>query len=71
MNVYQMLGQSIAESAAAVGAAFRAFPSSAEAALDEAHQAVGWLDQFSAASLDQRAERRTVDALFRGATVRI
>lgn len=70
MNVYQVLGQSIAESVGSVGTAFRVFASSAPAG-QSVQPASGWLDQFSAASLDQRAERLTVDALFRGATVRI
>lgn len=70
MNVYQVLGHSIAESVATVGAAFRGFPSAAGQA-PRRSPAAGWLDQFSGASLDQRAERLTVDALFRGATVRI
>lgn len=70
MNVYQMLGHSIAESVASVGAAFRGLPTGAVQAPRHS-RAAGWLDQFSGASLDQRAERLTVDALFRGATVRL
>ncbi len=70
MNVYQMLGHSIAESVASVGAAFRGSPTVAVPAPRHS-PAAGWLDQFSVASLDQRAERLTVDALFRGATVRL
>lgn len=31
----------------------------------------GWTDQFSPASLDDRRARRIVDALYRGATVRL
>ena len=54
----------------AIGAAWHRQPGR-DASRDAARSTPGWLEQFSAASLDQRAARRTVDALFRGATVRL
>lgn len=70
MNIYQVLGTAIAESVGSVGTAFQLFATS-EPRQPSARQLAGWVDQFSAASLDQRAARRTVDALYRGATVRL
>lgn len=62
-----MLGQAIAESVSAVGNAFPLFPSTPR---DERGSLDDWHAQFSAASNDQRAARRTTQALFRAATVR-
>lgn len=71
MNVYQMLGHSIAQSVDSVGTAFRVFAARGSQGTARHPAAAGWLEQFSPASLDQRAQRLTVDALYRGATVRI
>jgi hypothetical protein len=67
VNVYQVLGGAIADSVKSVGTAFRLFSDSDTAA----GQLDGWLEQFSPSSLDQRRARRTVAALYRGATVRL
>jgi hypothetical protein len=67
VNIQQMLGQAIAESVSAVGDAFPLFPATARAERDGLSD---WHAQFSAASNDQRAARRTTQALFRAATVR-
>ncbi len=70
MNIYRVLGSAIAESVGAVGTAVRHLGDTPSAV---GHDGVssGWIDQFSDASLDDRRARRTVDALYRGATVRI
>lgn len=70
MNIYQVLGQAIAESVGAVGTAFQLFQGAAPRAASS-EPLSGWLGQFSEASHDQRAARRTIDALYRGATVRL
>lgn len=67
MNIQQMLGSAIAESVDAVGNAFPLFPATPRADRDGL---ADWHAQFSAASNDQRAARRTAQALFRAATVR-
>jgi hypothetical protein len=67
VNIQQMLGQAIAESVSAVGNAFPLFPATPSAERDGLSD---WHAQFSAASHDQRAARRTAQALFRAATVR-
>jgi hypothetical protein len=70
VNLYRVLGESIAESVNAVGAAVRSLSLSSGPS-GTATSADGWADQFSAASLDDRRARRTVEALFRAATVRL
>lgn len=70
MNIYRVLGTAIAESVGAVGTAVRHLGDAPPATLSVQPQS-GWSDQFSDASLDQCRARRTVDALYRGATVRI
>lgn len=70
MNIYRVLGTAIAESVGAVGTAFRDLTVGASPAR-AGDAGAGWADQFSDASLDQCRSRRTVDALYRGATVRI
>lgn len=70
MNIYRVLGLSIAESVNAVGVAVRGLGQS-NGAHAIAAPAEGWSDQFSDASLDDRRARRTVDALYRAATVRL
>lgn len=70
MNIIHVLGGAIAESVGSVGTAFQLFSTGASRGATPRQQA-GWLEQFSEASLDQRAARRTVNALYRGATVRI
>lgn len=70
MNLYRVLGESIAESVNAVGAAVRDLRQSA-ATNGSAITTDAWSDQFSAASLNDRRARRTVDALYRAATVRL
>ena len=70
MNIREMLGGAIADSVSSVGTAFELF-STGSRRRSSARQQAGWFEQFSEASLDQRAERRTVNALFRGATVRL
>jgi hypothetical protein len=70
VNIYQVLGTAIAESVGSVGTAFQMFNGSAPRQVAGGARS-GWLDQFSDASLNQRAARRTVDALYRGATVRL
>lgn len=69
MNAYDVLGRAIASTVAAVGSALSGLQASNGQAAS-ADQLGAWLDQFSAASLDQKDARRTVRALFRGATVR-
>lgn len=70
MTIYQMLGHAIAGSVQSVGSAFRLFPTAADAGAGAA-RSTDWPGQFSAASLDERRARRTVNALYRGATVRL
>lgn len=70
VNIYRVLGLSIAESVNAVGAAVRGLGQST-GANEFVVPAEGWTDQFSDASLDDLRARRTVDALYRGATVRL
>lgn len=70
MNIYRVLGTAIAESVGAVGTAVRQlgdFPSSRITVAPVSD----WADQFSDASLDDCRSRRTVDAMYRGAMVRI
>lgn len=69
MNAYDVIGRAVADSVAALGSAWRGLQSSGGASA-RADRLGTWLDQFSDASLDQRDARRTVRALFRGATVR-
>jgi hypothetical protein len=70
VNLYRVLGASIAESVNAVGTAVRGLgqPTGSN---DAGASPSGWADQFSAASLDDHRARRTVDALYRGAMVRL
>lgn len=68
MTVFQMLGHAIADSVQSVGSAFHLFPTGADVG---ATRSIDWSGQFSAASLDERRARRTVNALYRGATVRL
>lgn len=70
MNVYDVLGRAIADTVSAVGSAFRGLQVNVGPAAS-ADQLGAWLDQFSASSLDQKDARRTVRALYRGATARI
>lgn len=70
MTVYQMLGHAIAGSVQSVGSAFHLFPIGNSSDVS-ASQPADWSAQFSPASLDQRRVRRTVNALYRGATVRL
>lgn len=70
MDLYRVLGASIAESVNAVGAAFRGlgqFPAPKASARAEED----WAQQFSLASLIDRRGRRTVEALYRASTVRL
>lgn len=64
-----MLGSAIAESVDAVGSAFHLL-AAREPRAGRPESLADWHDQFSSASLDQRAARRTALALFRAATVR-
>jgi hypothetical protein len=70
MTAYQLLGTAIAESVHAVGTALRTLAAD-DGADVSARTHNDWSDQFSAASNDQRAARRRVNALYRGATVRL
>jgi len=70
VNIYQVLGTAIAESVGSVGTAFQIFGGDTPRPTAGSAPAA-WLDQFSEVSLDQRTARRTVDALYRGATVRL
>ena len=69
MNIQQMLGSAIAESVDVIGSAFHLF-ATREPRARRPEILASWHDQFSPASLDQRAARRTAQALFRAATVR-
>ena len=70
MNIYRVLGTAIAESVGAVGTAVRQLGDT-RSPIASIEQASGWIDQFSDASLDDCRSRRTVDAMYRGAMVRI
>lgn len=70
MNIYRVLGSAIAESVDAVGTAVRHLGFS-ESSAPAVRAVAGWTEQFSDASLDEQRSRRTVDALYRGAMVRL
>jgi hypothetical protein len=67
VNLYQILGAAIADSMHSAVGALHVF-GAGQTIPDRSR--VGWHEQFSAASLDERRARRTADAMFRGATVR-
>jgi hypothetical protein len=67
VNLYQILGAAIADSMHSAVGALHVFGADQPVS----HRSrVGWHEQFSAASLDERRARRTADAMFRGPTVR-